>query len=324
MTGPTLRLATRNAHKLAELRRDPSPPARSSSSPPPATRRRTAASYRENARAKAAHGWPRREPGEWSVGEDSGIEVVALGGAPGIESARWAEDGVGRVLDGAGATTENRRARYVCRIVALGPPGDLVEGVGVLEGQHRRSAGGRRGVRLRPDLRPRGEERTVAELGDDWKCRHSHRARAALSSTRCCRRRCEQPVVGSRAVEAEAALTELAELSSQVLAVALIDQTGNVVAANGDGPLLAGVAAELLTAGAELHGGSPVTRVQVTLGDGGVSVVREGAHTAVATTVAGASQGSTSTTCARSSIGRRGQTMRRLLVLLGLSVPPGR
>jgi phytoene dehydrogenase-like protein len=138
---------------------------------------------------------------------------------------------------------------------------------------------------------PAGEELTVAQLGDEWKQRHSHRARAALELDARLPRPAVSPVVGSPAVEPDAALTELSELSSQVATVAVLDEGGNVVAATGNGPLLAGVAAELLAAGAELHAGSPVTRVQVTLRDGGVTVVREGARTAIATTAPDASPG---------------------------------
>ena len=46
------------------------------------------ATFRENARIKAQHGRRHASPHAWVVGEDSGIEVAALGGRPGIESAR--------------------------------------------------------------------------------------------------------------------------------------------------------------------------------------------------------------------------------------------
>ena len=72
-------------------------------------------------------------PDEWVLGEDSGIEVAALGGRPGIASARWAADGVAQLLvelDGV----DDRRARYVCELVALGPAGEERRGTGILEG----------------------------------------------------------------------------------------------------------------------------------------------------------------------------------------------
>src|SRR5581483_10995928 len=81
-----VRLASRNAHKARELEvllpgwhiepydADDYPP-------------ETGETYRENARGKARFAW---EPGLWSLGEDSGIEVAVLGGRPGILSARYA------------------------------------------------------------------------------------------------------------------------------------------------------------------------------------------------------------------------------------------
>jgi len=113
------------------------------------------------------------------VGEDSGLEVEALGGRPGIETARWAEGRhVERVLE-ALAGEENRRARYVCDLVALSPDGRELRGTGTLEGRIALAARGTAGFGFDPVFVPDGEERTVAELGDEWKSDHSHRARAA-------------------------------------------------------------------------------------------------------------------------------------------------
>ncbi len=114
------------------------------------------------------------------LGEDSGIEVVALGGGPGIHSARWADDPVARLLeelDGA----RDRRARYVCALVAIDPDGLEVEGLGMLAGRIADHPRGSEGFGYDPIFVPEGEERTVAELGNAWKVRHSHRARAALA-----------------------------------------------------------------------------------------------------------------------------------------------
>ena len=46
----------------------------------------------DNARIKARHGRVHAPPDAWVAGEDSGIEVAALGGRPGVQSARWASD----------------------------------------------------------------------------------------------------------------------------------------------------------------------------------------------------------------------------------------
>jgi len=138
-------------------------------------------SYVENARGKALFG---REVGPrdaWMLGEDSGLEVAALGGGPGVRSARYGSEGGGAVerllreLEGV----EDRRARYVCEGVLIGPGGEELRGSGVLEGHIAREARGSEGFGYDPVFIPGGEEETVAELGNAWKADHSHRARAA-------------------------------------------------------------------------------------------------------------------------------------------------
>jgi XTP/dITP diphosphohydrolase len=114
------------------------------------------------------------------LGEDSGIEVVALGGEPGIHSARWSDDPIPHLLaelEGEG----DRHARYVCELVALGPGGEEVRGRGTLAGRIAAEPRGTEGFGYDPIFIPDGEERTVAELGNDWKREHSHRARAAAA-----------------------------------------------------------------------------------------------------------------------------------------------
>ena len=115
------------------------------------------------------------------LGEDSGLEVVALGGGPGVRSARYGSEDAGgverllRELEGA----EDRRARYVCELVLIGPDGRELRGSGVLEGRIAGEARGSDGFGYDPVFIPGGEERTVAELGNEWKSHNSHRARAA-------------------------------------------------------------------------------------------------------------------------------------------------
>jgi XTP/dITP diphosphohydrolase len=119
------------------------------------------------------------DPAAWMLGEDSGIEVDGLGGRPGIESARFGgADPVGTMLD-ALRGVEDRRARYVAELVALSPDGDEVRGTGILEGRIVDEPRGSEGFGYDPIFVPDGEERTVAELGNDWKRENSHRARAA-------------------------------------------------------------------------------------------------------------------------------------------------
>jgi XTP/dITP diphosphohydrolase len=135
------------------------------------------ATFAENARIKALHG---RKAGatEWVAGEDSGIEVDAFGGRPGIESARWADDGVARLLQELG-DADDRGARYVCEIVVLGPGDVEVRATGSLEGAIAHERRGDEGFGYDPIFVPVGESRTVAELGNAWKAENSHRARAA-------------------------------------------------------------------------------------------------------------------------------------------------
>jgi XTP/dITP diphosphohydrolase len=173
-------LASENAHKLEELRAalpgwelelletdELYPP-------------EDGATYQENARGKAVFGRARAPADAWVIGEDSGIEVSALGGAPGVLSARFGGAGSGkerllRELDGV----DDRRARYVCTIVAIGSEGDEVAVVGTLEGVVAHEQRGSEGFGYDPIFVPDGETRTVAELGNAWKREHSHRARAA-------------------------------------------------------------------------------------------------------------------------------------------------
>jgi XTP/dITP diphosphohydrolase len=140
-------------------------------------------SYYENALAKALHGRSVGPRDDWMLGEDSGLEVDALGGAPGIRSARYGAEGgeaIERLL-GELQGVERREARYVCELVLLGPEGEELRGTGVLEGRIAEEPRGSEGFGYDPVFVPAGETRTVGELGNDWKSRSSHRARAAES-----------------------------------------------------------------------------------------------------------------------------------------------
>jgi XTP/dITP diphosphohydrolase len=139
--------------------------------------------YYENARAKADFGRA-SVLDEWVIGEDSGLEVDGLGGRPGVSSARFGgDDPVGRLLAELEDVRE-RDARYVCELVALSPDGEEHRGTGVLEGRIGHEPRGSEGFGYDPIFVPADEERTVAELGNDWKRLHSHRARAAAALAR--------------------------------------------------------------------------------------------------------------------------------------------
>jgi len=138
------------------------------------------ATFLENARIKAGHGRLYAPADAWVAGEDSGIEVAALDGRPGVHSARWAKDGVAQLLLELDGQTE-RHARYVCELVALAPDGAELRATGTLEGSIADEQSGNEGFGYDPIFVPVGETRTVAELGDAWKTENSHRARAARS-----------------------------------------------------------------------------------------------------------------------------------------------
>jgi XTP/dITP diphosphohydrolase len=138
----------------------------------------TGSTYEENARAKARFA-STLAPEAWVLGEDSGIEVEGLGWGPGVESARWAAgDEAGRMLD-ALAGNPRRAARYVCELVAIAPDGTEYRGTGTLNGRIGDAPAGHAGFGYDPVFIPDGEERTVAQLGNEWKRLNSHRARAA-------------------------------------------------------------------------------------------------------------------------------------------------
>jgi XTP/dITP diphosphohydrolase len=136
------------------------------------------ATYEDNARIKARWGREHAPPDAWAVGEDSGIEAVALGGRPGIHSARWDDDHLGRLLAEL-EPEDDRSCRYRCVMVAIAADGTELVAEGRLEGVVAHEPRGTEGFGYDPLFVPEGETRTVAELGDAWKRRHSHRARAA-------------------------------------------------------------------------------------------------------------------------------------------------
>ncbi|MFL5961869.1 MAG: non-canonical purine NTP pyrophosphatase [Gaiellaceae bacterium] len=135
--------------------------------------------FADNALIKARYGRRVGPADRWMLADDSGIEVAALGGGPGVQTARWAEGRHVEKLLTALAGHDDRDARYVCELVAIGPDGTEAHRTGVLEGTIALAPAGNEGFGFDPLFIPRGETRTVAELGDEWKARHSHRALAA-------------------------------------------------------------------------------------------------------------------------------------------------
>ncbi len=174
------RLASRNSNKARELERLlpgwAIEPLDAEDYPP-----EVGDTYYENARQKASFGRKRAEPDEWVLGEDSGIEVAGLDEGPGVQSARsGGEDPVGWLLERLhGVEGDGRRARYVSELVAITPAAVELRGTGTLAGRIAREPRGSEGFGYDPIFVPEGETLTVAELGNDWKALHSHRALAA-------------------------------------------------------------------------------------------------------------------------------------------------
>jgi XTP/dITP diphosphohydrolase len=155
--------------------------------PQPLEVEETGDTFAANARLKAAS--QARYLGAWVLGEDSGIAVDALGGAPGIYSARYAgpaatdEQNNARLLDELGETPiERRTAHYVCQLALADPAGAIrVECGGICRGRIRFQPSGSAGFGYDPLFEVVEYHRTFGELGEAVKAVLSHRARAVAS-----------------------------------------------------------------------------------------------------------------------------------------------
>ena len=114
--------------------------------------------------------------------DDTGLEVDALNGAPGVYSARYAGDGhdseanMTKLLNELGENN-NRSARFRT-VIALIQQGEVHEFEGIVNGQIIRERRGGEGFGYDPIFQPDGYDQTFAELGLDIKNQISHRARA--------------------------------------------------------------------------------------------------------------------------------------------------
>jgi len=143
----------------------------------------TGATLLENARIKALAavaltGLP-------AIADDTGLEVDALGGAPGVHAARYAgpratyADNVAKLLrELAGVPPERRTARFRTVCFAAWPDGTEMSADGTLQGTITDAPRGTNGFGYDPVFVPRGETRTYAELTDAEKNAISHRGRA--------------------------------------------------------------------------------------------------------------------------------------------------
>lgn len=179
----TLLLATGNQHKLAEVAailgdawlvegHDASVP-------------ETGTTFEDNALLKARAVAAVRA--QLTLADDSGIEIDALGGAPGIHSARWTEesDWIPRVLrELEGVPEAKRTCRYVCAAAAVWPDGREAVVRGTVEGLVLQAPRGTGGFGYDPIMVPdEGDGRTFAEMSEAEKHALSHRGRAFRALT---------------------------------------------------------------------------------------------------------------------------------------------
>jgi XTP/dITP diphosphohydrolase len=120
-----------------------------------------------------------------ALGDDSGLEVDALGGAPGVRSARWAPtDGerVAKLLDALGdAAGAGRRARFRCAAALVWPDGRTITAEGECVGRIAGAPSGTGGFGYDPVFVPDGLATTFAAASPEVKQRLSHRARAIVA-----------------------------------------------------------------------------------------------------------------------------------------------
>ena len=146
----------------------------------------TAETFVGNARIKARAIAP-RHPGAWVMADDSGLEVEALGGEPGVRSARYAgRDGDtsannALLLKNLSGVTD-RRARFTCAIVLVAPDGTEHVAEGHCPGRIAEAPSGEGGFGYDPLFVPDGHGKSFAELSADEKNAISHRGRALAAA----------------------------------------------------------------------------------------------------------------------------------------------
>jgi XTP/dITP diphosphohydrolase len=177
--------ATGNAHKIVEMRQILAPhgiqliaPSEIGGIP---EIDETGTTFTENAGLKALG--VAQATGHTVIADDSGIEITALDGRPGIRSARYAgpnstpADLMAKVLaempEGA-----DRSARFVCVIAIANPDGIIGTAEGEIRGRLADAPTGEGGFGYDPIFIPEGYDKTFAELGSEIKDSLSHRARA--------------------------------------------------------------------------------------------------------------------------------------------------
>jgi XTP/dITP diphosphohydrolase len=142
------------------------------------------ATFEENALAKARH-FHLRSGGAATVADDSGLEVLALGGAPGVRSRRYAEPAPGESQDASNnaqllralAQQSDRRARFVCAVALVDGAREIVVR-GETTGHIAFEARGAHGFGYDPLFVSDELACTFGEAGEEAKARIGHRGRA--------------------------------------------------------------------------------------------------------------------------------------------------
>jgi XTP/dITP diphosphohydrolase len=181
-------VATRNRHKTREIQHILGPDFRVrdlGAHPEISEIHESGTSFEENAKLKALAA--SRQLPALVIADDSGLEVDALGGAPGIYSARYTganateRDKIDKLLSELArvrTTNDRRRARFRC-VVALARNGNLLGTFeGIVEGRIADEARGEGGFGYDPIFIPEGFEQTFGELPSEVKNTIGHRAKA--------------------------------------------------------------------------------------------------------------------------------------------------
>ena len=150
----------------------------------------TGRTFLDNARLKAT-GYA-LQTHLWTLADDSGLEVAALGGLPGVGSARFAGKNSGYDVKIASlfgmmdaSKSEDRTARFACAMAIADPEGNIrFTTEGFCDGKLALEPRGTNGFGYDPVFIPDGHDRTFGELPDEVKRSISHRARAARAVVR--------------------------------------------------------------------------------------------------------------------------------------------
>jgi XTP/dITP diphosphohydrolase len=183
---PRLIIATRNAHKTAEIRAmigERFEVLDVSSFPECPNIKETGTTFLENARLKAEG--ISRVLGGWVLSDDSGLEVDALGGAPGVWSSSFGGEEGNHAKNNTRLLAEmegkaDRRARFRCTMVLAKEGVEQANFSGAVEGRIIGERRGTAGFGYDPLFIPDGYEETFSELTVDEKNTLSHRSRALV------------------------------------------------------------------------------------------------------------------------------------------------